>query len=166
MTERPLTSEERQVWQKVSRTVSPRRQGSARPEPGHDTFMHMMRVPPAAQTTSPATHSDLQINQDRKTRRGRVAVDAKLDLHDKTQAEAWPLLSLTVKRSSRRGHSCLLVITGKGARLDGVLRRAFPSWINSPDIRPLISNYAPAHIRHGGSGAWYVFLKRRKSTTL
>lgn len=163
MTERPLTSEERQVWQNVSRTVSPRRKGSARPEPGHDAFLHMMRIPPVTQTNLVTAQSDLQINQDRKTRRGRVIVDAKLDLHDKTQTEAWPLLLLRVKRSAQRGHKCLLVITGKGVRLDGVLRRAFPNWINSPDIRPFIASYAPAHIRHGGSGAWYVFFKSQNS---
>ena len=166
MTGRPLTSEERQVWQKVTRTVSPRQHGSARPEPGHEEFMHMMRVPPRMPVPSAAIDVDLQINKDRKTRRGRVPVDAKLDLHDKTQAEAWPLLSLSVQRSVRRGHKCLLVITGKGARLDGVLRRAFPDWINAPDIRPLIASYAQAHIRHGGSGAWYVFLKSDKKTDL
>lgn len=162
MIDRPLTPEDRQIWQKVSRTVSPRRKGSARPEPGHDAFLHMMRVPPITNTAVSDIQSDLEINKDRKTRRGRIVIDAKLDLHDKTQAEAWPLLSLTVKRSARRGHSCLLVITGKGIRLDGVLRRAFPVWINSPDIRPLIASYAPAHIRHGGTGAWYIFLKRTK----
>ena len=161
MTKRPLTPEERQVWQKVTRTVSPRRPGSARPEPGHEAFQNMMRVPPRMPAMAPSATTDLQVNQDRKTRRGRLVFDAKLDLHDKTQAEAWPLLCLRVKRSADRGHKCLLVITGKGARLDGVLRRAFPDWINAPDIRPLIASYAPAHIRHGGTGAWYVFLKSK-----
>lgn len=159
MTGRPLTSEDRQIWQKVTRTVAPRRRGSARPEPGHEDFLNMMRLPPhALKTAKPPSHQ-LELNRDKKTRRGRVEIDSKVDLHDKTQEQAWPMLKLSVERAARNGHTCLLVVTGKGARLDGVLRRAFPAWINDPEIRPLIATYAQAHIRHGGLGAWYVFLK-------
>lgn len=160
MTSRRLTPDERQIWQKVARTVAPRRRGSARPEPSHEEFANMMRLPVTAQATKTAVASPLELNRDRKTRRGRIVVDAKIDLHDKTQAQAYPLLRLTLERAASRGHKTVLVVTGKGARLDGVLRRAFPDWINSADIRPLIASYAQAHIRHGGSGAWYVFLKR------
>ncbi len=161
MTDRRLTPDERQIWQKVAKTVAPRRRGSARPEPSHEDFANMMRLPPPVQPTSHAPTATLELNQDRKTRRGRVDIDMKVDLHDKTQAEAFPMLRLTLERAASRGHKCVLVVTGKGLRLDGILRRAFPGWINSPDIRPLVANYAQAHIRHGGSGAWYVFLKRK-----
>lgn len=160
MSSRRLTPDERQIWQKVARTVAPRRRGSARPEPTHEDFANMMRLPPKTHAASIPATSILDINRDRKTRRGRVDIDAKIDLHDRTQDEAYPLLKLTLERSVSRGHKCVLVVTGKGARLDGVLRRAFPDWINSPEVRPMVANYAQAHIRHGGAGAWYVFLKR------
>jgi DNA-nicking Smr family endonuclease len=64
-------------------------------------------------------------------------------------------------RASNRGQRCVLVVTGKGGvNHRGVLRRMFPIWLTAPDIRPLIASYAPAHQRHGGMGAWYVFIKR------
>ena len=62
-------------------------------------------------------------------------------------------------RASKRGHQCVLVITGKGRGGEGVLRAQLPRWLSQPDLRPLVSRLAPAHARHGGSGAFYVFLR-------
>ena len=54
---------------------------------------------------------------------------------------------------------CVLVITGKGKGGEGVLRRNFLRWLEMPAARVLVSGYSEAHARHGGSGAWYVFLR-------
>jgi DNA-nicking Smr family endonuclease len=43
---------------------------------------------------------------------------------------------------------------------EGVLKRRLPEWLSEPDIRPLVSGFAPAHRVHGGAGAFYVFIKR------
>lgn len=165
---RPLKPEEKTVWKRVARTVAPRRAEkgpkSARPLPPKDPttedFANMLRLPPEGHTTqhNPMAQN-LHENQDKKTRRGRVEIDAKIDLHDMTQTQARPALLKAIMRASNRNHRCLLVITGKGLRGEGVLRRSFLSWISSAEIRPLIATYAQAHIKHGGSGAWYVFLK-------
>lgn len=104
---------------------------------------------------------DTAINQDKRVRRGRIEINSQTDLHGLTYDQAYMRLEQAIRRASARGHKTLLVITGKGARLEGVLRRAFPMWMNDPTLTPLISAYAPAHMRHGGSGAWYVFLKRQ-----
>ncbi len=104
MTDRRLTPDERQIWHKVARTVSPRRRGSARPEPTHEEFAGMMRVPPHVPDHRPkAAIGAPALNQDRKIRRGRVTIDRKLDLHDKTQAEAYPLLRLSLQRAGGAG---------------------------------------------------------------
>jgi len=157
--DRPLKPEEKKVWKHVSRTVTPRRAKSAKALPTRSEFAAMMRLPPDVPLSNRRMPQSLDINQDKKVRRGRVDVDAKIDLHDMTQAEAKPALFKAVMRASNRNYKCVLVVTGKGLRLDGVLRRNFPYWIQDPQIRPLIATYAQAHIRHGGSGAWYVFLK-------
>lgn len=156
---RKLRPEEKQVWRRVTKTVTPRRAKSAKPVPSRQDFAAMMRLPSEAPLTLRGLPGALDINQDKKTRRGRVEIDAKIDLHDMTQAEARPALTRAIIRAANRNYKCILVITGKGARLDGVLRRNFPHWIAAPDVRPLIATYAQAHIRHGGAGAWYVFLK-------
>jgi len=168
MSGRKLQPEEKQIWGKVSRTVSPRRAfkgpKSAKPLPPKgpttEDFANMLRLPPLAKPSGRGLPQSLDVNQDKRVRRGRVVIDAKIDLHDMTQAMAYPALHRAIIRASNRGHKCVLVVTGKGIRGEGVLRRNFTSWIGESEIRPFIANYAQAHIKHGGSGAWYVFLKR------
>ncbi|MGB0907274.1 MAG: Smr/MutS family protein [Maricaulaceae bacterium] len=161
---RNLAPEEVQIWKRVTKTVAPRRKGSAKPVPSREEFAAMLRLPPQGAVAARKTPKSLDVNQDKKIRRGRVEIDAKIDLHDLTQAQARPALVQAIIRASNRNHRCVLVVTGKGIRMEGVLRRNFPEWISQVPIRPLIATYAPAHIRHGGSGAWYVFLKGRAPT--
>jgi len=164
VTDRPLKPGERKIWGHVSRSVSPRRRpkgkGSAKPLPSREDFANMLRIPAQEGAVSKPIPKALNVNQDKRVRRGRVEIDTKIDLHDMTQATAKPALLRAIIRASNRNKSCLLVVTGKGLRGDGILRRNFPNWIADPTVRPLIATYAPAHIRHGGSGAWYVFLKK------
>lgn len=164
MTDRPLKPGETKVWKHVAQTVAPRRRpkgkGSAKPLPTREDFANMLRIPAGETKSAKPIPKTLDVNQDKRVRRGRVEVDAKIDLHDMTQATARPALHKAIMRAANRNKSCLLVVTGKGLRGDGVLRRNFPDWIADPAIRPLIATYARAHIKHGGSGAWYVFLKR------
>ncbi|WP_416878886.1 Smr/MutS family protein [Litorimonas sp.] len=162
--DRPLKDEERDVWGRVARTVSPRRypkgKGSAKPLPSREDFANMLRIAPSVSIDTQSTPGRLERNNDKKTRRGRVEIDAKIDLHDMTQSEARPALSRAIMRAVKHNKKCLLVVTGKGVRLNGVLRQNFPNWIKDPTLRPHIATYAQAHIRHGGAGAWYVFLKQ------
>ncbi len=59
------------------------------------------------------------------------------------------------------GERAVLVITGKGSRGDGVLRRQTPDWLGDPSLRQVVAGWSFAHRRHGGEGAIYVALKRR-----
>lgn len=158
---RKLTQEEKRLWRKVARTVTPRREREMEslfkldPE-----TRHMMRLPPTRPKPPAKRQSTVQINLDKKTRRGRLAIDARIDLHDLTRDQAFGMLKSRLRELSEADKRCVLIITGKGPRLMGVIRQAFPDWINHPDIRPHVASYAPASQKHGGSGAWYVFLKK------
>ena len=66
-----------------------------------------------------------------------------------------------VRRAHAEGRRTVLVITGKGALGDGVLRRRAPEWLSEPPLRTLVAGLSEAHRRHGGEGAIYVALKRR-----
>ena len=163
---RPIKKAEKKDWDKVARTVSPRRRfkgpKAAKPLPppsGRDEFAAMLRLPPTPAEAPRATPQSLDVNNDKRTRRGHVEIDARIDLHDLYQMPARAALVKAIIRASNRNHKCVLVITGKGRRGEGVLKRNFPEWISQEPIRPLVATYAPAHIKHGGSGAWYVFLK-------
>jgi DNA-nicking Smr family endonuclease len=110
-------------------------------------------------------------------RRGQLPIDARLDLHGWTQGEAHHALAGFIESAHAAGQRCLLVITGKGGRakthdaddphggggaVPGVLRAAVPNWLNQPPLRPLILGFAGAQPKHGGSGALYVLLKRKR----
>lgn len=77
------------------------------------------------------------------------------------QDAARSALSAFLERSAADGWRAVLVITGKGLRGDGVLRRRVPEWLAEPHLRQLVAGVSEAHHRHGGEGALYVALKRR-----
>ena len=104
-------------------------------------------------------------------RRGKRKVDGVIDLHGMRQAEAHDTLLAFLRRSQGAGHAVVLVITGKGGAGSGdgwleergVLRRVVPHWLRLPDLRSLVLGFDEASPHHGGSGALYVRLRRRRS---
>jgi DNA-nicking Smr family endonuclease len=106
----------------------------------------------------------------RKVGRGRIDIDGRIDLHGMTQNEARGALHRFLQASFARGDRTVLVITGKGVRIDsdyvaamterGVLRTMLPIWLSEPSLMPLVSGWSPAARGHGGEGAWYVRLRR------
>lgn len=96
-----------------------------------------------------------------------MPVEATLDLHGLTQAAAHQALSRFVLTGYHQGRRCVLVVTGKGAGSDnpegrGVLRRALPLWLEAPDLRPCLLAIASARPNHGGTGACYLLLRRKR----
>ena len=167
---RPLSDDDRRVWKRVTRTVRPKTKASpdtGAPAPSRDDFAAMMRVPPRT-PDAPPRPGPLEPTAAKTVRRGRVQVDSKVDLHDLRLDEAYPALARALVRASNRNHRCVLVVTGKGRRVEGVptgkIRSALPGWLAGEELRPLVATYAPAHIRHGGEGAWYVFLKQARDS--
>lgn len=125
------------------------------------------------QQTSPAplTFSPLIIEPKlhRHVRRGRVPIDATIDLHGLNQADARVSLIRFVEHRHARGDRTLLVITGKGLKKmgfgaieqRGVLRHMLPQWLREPSLSSLISGLETSAQHHGGEGAYYVRLKRK-----
>jgi len=95
-----------------------------------------------------------------RLKRGRYQVEARLDLHGMTQAEAHRALAGFVAGSRAAGRRCLLVITGHGRISGGVLKAAVPRWLGEPELRHHVLALAPAQPKAGGSGALYVLLRR------
>lgn len=119
------------------------------------------------------------VELDRKARsriaRGRTPIDARVDLHGLRQHEAQDALRHFIWRSYELGHRTVLVITGKGSRSvdphpaappwavgSGILRKAVPGWLSSPDLRAAVLSFEPASPNHGGEGALYVRLRARR----
>ncbi len=92
--------------------------------------------------------------------RGPAPDAPTIDLHHMNQDRARAALTAFVVRAHAAGERAVLVITGKGALGDGVLRRRAPEWLAEAPLRPLVAGLSEAHQRHGGQGALYVALKR------
>jgi DNA-nicking Smr family endonuclease len=114
------------------------------------------KKPDAPKTTAPPAER----SSEKKVRRGKLSIAATFDLHGHTQVSAANALPAFLERQQADGARCVLVITGKGREGQGVLRRNFMLWLESPGARRLVSGYAESHPKHGGAGAFYVFLRR------
>lgn len=102
-----------------------------------------------------------------KFQKGKMQIDGRIDLHGMTQDVAHNALNAFIEESWRAGKRCVLVITGKGSRADeygrtGLLRQRTPQWLSAPRLRNRILAINQAQIQHGGAGAFYVLLKRRR----
>lgn len=187
---RGLTEEDRILWHRIARTVKPL-PGVAVPE-NPEPPAPAVSVPavsagtgmPAPKTPAPKTEGqepfkpflppyippvskprrDLELDDPthRKIAREKLAIDARIDLHGMSQADAHGTLLAFLHRAHASGQRHVLVITGKG-RLkagDGVLRRAVPGWFATAPFRGLVSAWATAAHHHGGDGALYVRLRK------
>jgi len=105
--------------------------------------------------------------------RGAQPIDSVIDLHGKRQDEAHEALRRFVLGAHQMGYSVILVVTGKGAsgtndhgifEERGVLRRTVPHWLRMPDMRPFVIGFEPAAPHHGGSGALYVRIRRKRGS--
>ncbi|WP_394693290.1 Smr/MutS family protein [Hyphobacterium sp.] len=178
MTSRSLKPEERQIWRKVTRSVTPlhvsrdemEAELSASPKPSATTGLGQTRPATKPKPVIPvAKPPPADRSAERRLRRGRVEIDARIDLHGMTQTAARTSLGHFLHAARSRGFRAVLVITGKGKagarnrepgeEAPGVIRRRFPEWLAEPELRHLVSGYASAHRRHGGEGAFYVMIR-------
>ena len=120
-------------------------------------------------TPPPEQVAQLDARTEARLKRGQMPVEARLDLHGCTQEQAHYKLNEFVTSAQSRGKRCVLVITGKGSsRRDhddytvGILRQKLPLWISMPPLRGIVLKAYPAVQRDGGTGAWYLYLKRQR----
>lgn len=109
---------------------------------------------------------------DRRTaerlRRGKMPIDARLDLHGHNMQQAHQAVNAFIAAHYAAGHRCLLVITGKGSRQQGgrrtigVLKSALPGWLSDGFNQERVLSYATAQPVDGGSGAMYILLRRQR----
>ena len=107
-----------------------------------------------------------------RLKRGKLEVEARLDLHGHTQATGHRALEAFIDGDHGARKRCVLVITGKGyndgprdgpgGRSVGVLRQAVPKWLNQSPIREKVLSFTHAAPADGGSGALYILLKRKR----
>lgn len=127
-------------------------------------------IPPVAERVAAAP-----VRMDRKThqklKRGKVAPEGKLDLHGMTMDQAHPRLAAFILKAQADGKRLVLVITGKGRKSPddgpipvrkGIMRHQVPHWLSVPPLAQAVLQVAEAHLKHGGGGAYYVYLRRHR----
>ncbi|MBB4038904.1 DNA-nicking Smr family endonuclease [Microvirga flocculans] len=178
---RQLSPDEKRLWSHVARHVKPMKGKGLPPEPEPEEKTATAPVPqiaapapvlsplpppkPALPPLAPVERKTLQA-----LRRGRKEVDSVIDLHGMRQEEAHFALLRFLHRAQGSGYGLVLVITGKGGASvgagpfeeRGVLRRMVPHWLRLPDLRHVVIGFEEASPQHGGSGALYVRLRRRR----
>ena len=135
----------------------------SRSKPGHDILPTLAESLAAAPLQMDAkTHG--------KMTRGKLSPEARIDLHGMTLSEAHPELIRFILNAQSAGMRLVLVITGKGKRGNdigpipqrmGALRHQVPHWLRLPPLGPAVLQISEAHLKHGGSGAYYIYLRRR-----
>ena len=96
-----------------------------------------------------------------------------LDLHGKTLDEANTIIENFIKKSYEDKVQKLIIVTGKGLHSDnekdpyvskdlGILKYSIPEFVrNNEDLMKMISKISEASVKDGGTGAFYIFLKKR-----
>lgn len=172
---RRLTHAEAELWEIVTSSVTPSRARPPAPVEPAAPAKPPAPLREAGKTPAPVPHRDRPapapaptplIEIDHRTRvkikRGRLDVDAKLDLHGLRQDEAQRALTSFLRRAQADGAKVAIVVTGKGLTREegGVLRRAVPLWLQAPHLRDLVVGFGEAARHHGGEGALYVRIRR------
>jgi DNA-nicking Smr family endonuclease len=169
---RSLPPEDRALWEEIKRSIKPLR-GRRTEIPAAEQQQQAPQRPtkkPAAVAGpgAPAPKRPPALaGFDRRTRqritRGRLEIDARLDLHGMTLERARARLANFLYAEQRRGAALVLVITGKGGSTgEGALRREVPHWLALPELRSLVIGFEEAAPSHGGAGALYVRIRRAR----
>lgn len=115
-----------------------------------------------------AHNSCLSHKKIRSISSGKCNIDSSIDLHGYTIESAFYMFEQFVTAAYLNGQRLLLVITGKGRakRCDLIkndtINGMIQEWVNIKSVKDEILYFSHAARHHGGSGAFYIFLKRKR----
>jgi len=178
------------LWSKVTSSISPikgkkfieeKKDSLVLAQTNKDIFIFKSKKPASVfmpsytPTFSKPKQNQLNIEPrlHRRLSRNKISIDATIDLHDLRQDEAYSALTSFLSRAYNRQHRNVLVITGKGKKIEqdygfgiagqrGVLRAMLPIWLKQANFKQIVLGYEIAGKAHGGTGAFYVRLKRQR----
>ncbi len=173
-------SDDAGLWDAVTRDIKPlkgrggrvsAKKSPPKPRPEKPQEKPVKHMPVRAART-PQGH-EVDANTLKRFKKGEMPIEARLDLHGMNQPQAHDALRRFIVSSQKVGYRCVIVVTGKGrgGRAEaqhwtdsepGVLKRAVPGWLGDPALKPYVLQTSPAQAKHGGSGALYVLLRRKR----
>jgi DNA-nicking Smr family endonuclease len=172
---RRLAPDEKALWEKVIATVRPLDRRLPEPEPSAPLEAAPRPAPkakPVAKAAPARSKAEpgntLDGTWDRRLSRGLLQPDLTVDLHGHDLGGAYALLDSSLEQAISMGARLLLLITGKPPTGNdrpvrrGAIRAAVGDWIAASRHSSDIAAVRAAHPRHGGAGALYIILRRRK----
>ena len=178
---RRLSPEDQELWDHVTAGITPRRRRIAKPEVNEARQL----APPAPAVRRPAVKVKPQPVKEPKTAlipaadpfaaprldgkrarnflKGALQIEGRIDLHGLTLDHAHKALAGFLMQARGRDHRMVLVITGKGAGKGGALKRLVPLWLSAPPFDAMIAGLSVAQPHHGGEGALYLYLRRKRT---
>ena len=113
-------------------------------------------------------------DKDSKTQIQKIIKTRSIDLHGYSLDEANKAIESFINKAFLQNINKLIVVTGKGLHSEnekdpyvskdlGILKYSVPEFIsNNSNLMSMINEITDAKIDDGGSGAFYIFLKKNK----
>ena len=109
--------------------------------------------------------SNVSFTLDNKTKKqmksNKLACDAIIDLHGKTEIQAYELIKNFIKDSYFNNSKSIIIITGKGKNCKGKLKLKTPLWLRSESLSKFVVGFETMPHNKGGEGALFVKLKNK-----
>lgn len=149
---------QKQMAQEEGLTAGPEETSPKAPK--QEPVQSPVPTPPSPPTT-PWRREPLDLRVERNLSLGDVVIEARLDLHGKTEEEAHEALNAFIEKQQKLNRRLVLVITGRGREGEAVLRTNVPRWCDVAPLYDKILAIRTAAPHHGGDGALYVLLRRQ-----
>ena len=187
MKKRDLSDDEKELWKEFSKSTKPlphqnkkthetkpgkkKRINSVNLKDQEKYFMGAQKTPADVDKTSSLTMLSMDSKLHTKMRQGKIRPEAKLDLHGLNLSQAQPILTKFVLDAHDKGLRLILIITGKGRNTEdhdiipkrkGILKANVPNWLAMEPLSSKILQITNAHVKHGGGGAFYVYLRKKR----
>ncbi len=159
---------EQTLWDTVTRSVKPYKPSKP---PEASAGQPLRKIKSARAEANPPSRVKIQEKPvakgfdrctETKLKRGQLPLEGRIDLHGLTQTEAFAALSAFIRTAVAQKKRTVLVITGKGRKFEGVLRQKLPQWLAEPEMARHVVDVKPAQPKDGGSGAFYLRLRKPK----
>lgn len=176
---RRLSAEERDIWARLARSVTPLPGRAGLPP---EAAVPVAAAPGLAPKPSPAAPSRVAVvprprspspvldsTWERRIVTGAIIPELSVDLHGHTLDAAHRRLNDALGHAVARQARVLLVVTGNprpaahgpaGQKARGAIRAEIGDWLALSGHADAIASVRTAHPRHGGKGALYVILRR------
>lgn len=178
-----LSGDDKKIWNMITKTIkpiNPLRAGQSSfpddPKGYKGSFEQLIGVAPGIKNKasqknltqslkpnklSSSTSQEVDKRTLQKLKKGQIRIDYTLDLHGHNLSDARASLRSCITTLYAKGGRCLLLIHGRGSITGHAkIKKAFPDWLS--DMGDIVLTHAPARTEHGGAGATYVLLRRKR----